>query len=176
MPGRHDHLFLAGPALAALAKKCSLLSGEGGNHSIQEEPAMLALTVRQPYASLILLGLKEWELRSWPFPRAMPCEILIHSARKVSREEVRIAYLALVRQALKPHFAALKDMPRGVILGSVKVEECGRAARVPLRDMRPLDRAAGFWDLSFAWRLSNPTPWSSCPRVTGQAGLWNYRP
>src|SRR5262245_14821600 len=44
-------------------------SARGGGfspHHHEQEDSMFALTVRQPYASLLVLGFKEIECRSWP--------------------------------------------------------------------------------------------------------------
>lgn len=135
---------------------------------------MLALTCRQPYASLIMMGLKTWELRAWKFPFER-CEILIHAASQITLTERKVAYHPVLRGLLKQHWPSLRDMPRGVILGSVTVLDCGPAKLVDPRSLSVIDRLAGWWDEAYAWTLCHPHRWSSQPKVGGQKGLWEYQ-
>ena len=59
-----------------------------------------ALTVWQPWASLIVAGVKPYEFRGWPAPRAYRgAEIAIHAgARPVRRAEIADLILRLLDQ------------------------------------------------------------------------------
>lgn len=52
---------------------------------------MKALTIWQPWASLIVAGAKPYEFRGWRFPRSLVGQrVVIHAAaRKIDREEAR---------------------------------------------------------------------------------------
>ena len=55
---------------------------------------MKALTIWQPWASLIIAGAKPYEFRGWRAPRALIGQrIVIHAAaRKIDRDEVCALY------------------------------------------------------------------------------------
>src|SRR5262249_14891229 len=65
---------------APVARKVAPSARGGGfsPHHHAQENSMFALTVRQPYASLLVLGFKEFECRSWPTRHRGP--LLIHAA------------------------------------------------------------------------------------------------
>lgn len=69
-----------------------------------------AITIWQPWASLIAAGLKPYEFRTWPPPAALIGKrIAIHAAaRPVNKDEVRILLLEL-RGAPGPVHSGLRD-------------------------------------------------------------------
>lgn len=86
---------------------------------------MKALTIWQPWASLILVGAKPWEFRSWQPPRwLIGKRMAIHAgARPVKPKEVRALILGLKggfgleRPALleEPALALLERVERGLV-------------------------------------------------------------
>jgi hypothetical protein len=110
----------------------------------------LALSIRQPWASLILLAGKDIENRSWPTHTRGP--ILIHAAKSMTRREYldamdffdangtcRIGHLL---DSFEPD-----SLPRGGIIGSVNLVDCVYQSDSPwfqgpygfvLRDQKPL--------------------------------------
>jgi hypothetical protein len=89
----------------------------------------LALSIRQPWASLILLAGKNVENRSWPTYTRGP--ILIHAAQGMTKKEYEEA-MGFAHQ-IAPHrisnllFAGLlqaSNLQRGGIIGSVNLADC----------------------------------------------------
>lgn len=122
---------------------------------------MLALSIRQPWASLILKAGKDIENRNWP--TAYRGRILIHAAKGMTRAEhedaiefaVRAITVAAERRndpaakrvTLRQLGFAFDDLPRGGIVGSVEIAGCVRDSVSPwfvgtygfvLRDPQPL--------------------------------------
>lgn len=90
---------------------------------------MKALSIRQPWAWLILHAGKDIENRNWP--TLVRGEILIHASKGMTRNEYLDAYdFALhVNPALKiPHF---EDLPRGGIVGSAVISDCVKQSVSP---------------------------------------------
>ncbi|MFN8474909.1 MAG: ASCH domain-containing protein [Anaerolineae bacterium] len=118
-------------------------------------PATLTvLTVRQPWASLIVTGQKTEEYRSWPTKYRGP--LVIHSSGTFTRADREDAeeYCAQAGLTLP------KDLPLGRFVGIVTVTDC-------------YEYETEDSDRGFAWVLTNPaifevnTPWE------GHLNLWH---
>jgi len=120
---------------------------------------MRALSIRQPWASLILKAGKDIENREWP--TKYRGRILVHAAKGMTRAEHEDA-IAFAVEAIRadPRNAdatkkvtlrelgfAFDDLPRGGIVGSVEIVDCVRTSDSPwfvgsygfvLRDPQPL--------------------------------------
>lgn len=134
---------------------------------------MRALSIRQPWASLILKCRKDIENRTWP--TRYRGRILIHAAKGLTRDEHEDA-IAFAVEAIRndPQNAgatrnvtlrelgfAFEDLPRGGIIGSVEIVDCVSSSTSPwfigpqgfvLRDpqplpFRPLRGRLGFFDV-----------------------------
>jgi hypothetical protein len=120
---------------------------------------MLALSIRQPWASLILKGGKDIENRDWP--TKYRGRILIHAAKGMTRAEhedaIHFAVQAIQadprnkdanrRTTLRDLGFDFDALPRGGIVGSVEITACVADSASPwfvgkygfmLRDPKPL--------------------------------------
>lgn len=136
------------------------------------------LTLWEPYASLIAVGAKRIETRSWPAPSwAIGQPIAIHAAKRFTAEQAEDVLRC--RWVLKAaNFEAPADWPAGAwtvgqVLGCVVcvavLQYCGEAPVAPT----PLEAEFGSfgagrfgWHLGEVMQLSNPVPW------VGRQGLW----
>ncbi|WP_300611056.1 ASCH domain-containing protein [Trebonia sp.] len=110
---------------------------------------MKALTVRQPWASLIMCGAKDVECRTWMTAYRGP--LLIHAG------------LALDQGALTAHAHLVPgDLPRGVLLGTVTMTACVRDHPSPWAE-------PGGWH----WVLADPVPFTVPVEYRGKLGLWD---
>jgi hypothetical protein len=110
---------------------------------------MKALTIRQPWGSLIVAGAKTVENRSWRTNYRGP--LLIHAGVRLDPVEGwRVAEVA-----------KLGDIPRGALIGVVEVVGCVRNS--PSRWARP-----GQWH----WELANPRPLPTPIPLRGRLGLF----
>ena len=119
---------------------------------------MLALSIRQPWASLILSAGKNVENRGWP--ASVRGRILIHAAARMTRadhEDALAFAVAAIRRDTRNHRTlprtlremgmAFEDLPRGGIVGTVEIADCVTGSDSPwftgpygfmLRNPRPL--------------------------------------
>jgi hypothetical protein len=114
---------------------------------------MKTLTVRQPWADLIVSGRRHFEIRTWK-PETMGW-ILIHAGRKPDEEACRHFELPSTRLTL------------GAILGKVNIRECIeftpqkweelRSEHLEWSDFRP---GLLGWRLDGAVKFDRPIPWS----------------
>lgn len=118
---------------------------------------MLAISVRQPWAWLIIHGEKDIENRDWP--TKVRGRVLIHASKGMTKAEYLDAWhFANKRGTTAPSFDALE---RGGIIGSVEIVGCdhfsdslwfmgryGFVLRNPIAmPFRPFRGALGFFDV-----------------------------
>ena len=86
---------------------------------------MKAITIKQPWASLIAAGLKDIENRTWK--TNFRGRVLIHAA-KVSVKDGWSALNGMQIKKVSKHKYKLygdnEDLPKGAIIGSVEIVDC----------------------------------------------------
>ncbi len=138
---------------------------------------MKAISIWQPWASLIAVGAKRFETRSWPTRYRGP--IAIHAARywdadcsaELSRYAVQAGLARCV--GIDPlRYTVLKaDLPFGAIVAIAVLADCVPTSK--LRDQILGERTLGnFAPGRFAWRLENVERLMQPIPCTGRQGLW----
>lgn len=128
---------------------------------------MLCLSIRQPWAWLILHAGKNIENRDWPTKVRGP--ILVHAGKGMTRDEYDDAhdtYLDVLFErfggGLPPGLPELPDfeeLPRGGIVGQVEIVDC-------------VDASGSSWFFGrYGFKLANPRPLSFIP-YRGQLGFF----
>ena len=144
---------------------------------------MIALSIRQPWASLILKTGKDVENRNWP--TRYRGRILIHAAKGMTRaayeDAIEFAHCAIPAgrtggtshtTTLRELGFAFEDLQRGGIIGSVEIVDCVKVCASPwfvgefgflLRDPRPIPFTPwkgqlGFFDVPEAALAATPQP------------------
>lgn len=110
---------------------------------------MKALSIRQPWAFLIVNGFKDIENRSWPTARRG--EILVHASKGMTKAEYEDVADMLAWQPgiydMKIELPAFDAIERGGIVGRVTITGCVTKSESPwffgpqgflLRDAKPL--------------------------------------
>ncbi len=124
---------------------------------------MKAISVKQPWASLIVSGLKDVENRTWP--TKFRGRILIHA----SKNPVPGKWNALNSRQIKKildHNISIADckLPYSAIIGCVDIVDC-------VKDYPSVWAESGAWN----WVLKNPV-YFQFPifNVNGKLSLWNF--
>lgn len=128
-----------------------------------------ALTVRQPFASLIMAGVKTTENRTWRTNYRGP--LVIHAGARDDREAMlRLADARRPRhhsgqgcEPLEGLTAPLPYLPRGALLGTVELIDC-------VRDSESDWAIEGLWH----WQLVDPQPFETPIPARGRLGLWAF--
>ncbi len=126
---------------------------------------MKAITIYQPWASLIILGLKTIETRGHDRFKGLAGEtIAIHSSKKPYQKRPRTD----LGKARYSHLQ--EDVPLGVVLGTAKVEKA--AWCLPSDSEFSLCQCNGMFGLwlSEAYEFREPIP------ARGHQGIWNWEP
>jgi hypothetical protein len=135
---------------------------------------MKALTLTQPWATLVILGVKRWETRSWkPRGIAPGDRIAIHAAKGWTRDDVDFAFdLAGRGLLLRTGAATPGELPRGAVLGTVVFTGYRPTAGMEPGDIEEL--LGDFTPGRFAWGLTLPREFARPVPARGALGLWEW--
>lgn len=152
---------------------------------------MRALTVRQPWATLLVRGVKRFETRSWayrPFeyvePRPyrdyggeyrslLPMRIAIHAAKAFPVGDQD--YTRWLRDVLR--LIDTEDLPLGMVVGEATYVGPILSSPATRRELRPsrTELELGDWsDGRVLWSFTDPIEWDVPIPVRGKQGVWRW--
>src|SRR5258708_2933373 len=133
---------------------------------------MKALSVNQPYATLILAGAKEYETRSWTTNHRG--RLAIHASKTIPLDIHFICMEEPFQTALQAAgFASAAGLPRGVLLGTVELIDVIPTQDLDLTLLSESEQAFGdFRPGRFAWRLANPQFFDTPFKCSGKRGIF----
>lgn len=150
---------------------------------------MRAITLTQPWATLVAIGAKRIETRSWATDyRGL---LAIHAAKGLAEmteaEYARTCISEPFRTALRPHYAMVGDLPRGAIVAVVEVADCIPTGRLvsgsevarhcsrtdEIWQLSEWERAFGGYDAGrYGWLLADIRRLPEPILYRGALGLW----
>jgi activating signal cointegrator 1 len=138
------------------------------------EHSMRALSIGQPWATLIVRGVKPFEARTWS--TSYRGEIAVHASSSIKgwvREECETN--ALIRKALKKAaIIDLDELPRGAVVGTVVVADVHRAKEIESDLTLTIVALCGgdLYEDDLLWRLERPKELRTPISVKGKLNLW----
>lgn len=133
------------------------------NDAASDLPNHIAFGIQQPWAELILRGIKTIEVRRLPVRPGGP--IYLYASKQPSKTAYAI-------DAAEKHGLEIENLPRGLLVGTIEVSQCRpatpedvTAACVPVEFL--LRRNA--WVIGRTTRLEVPQPILNTP-----FGMWFY--
>ena len=124
---------------------------------------MKAITIKQPFASLIIEGYKEYEFRTWR--TKFRGDILIHAGKGVDKK------------AMEKYKHLVSDFPSGCMLGIVSITDCIKIddeAREMLKDNIVYDNVVNNKDWEgFGFKIENIRKVENTP-ANGKLSLWDF--
>jgi len=144
------------------------------------ESAMKALSLMEPWATLIALGAKRIETRSWSTSYRGP--LAIHASRSMSREAATSLHASKIQEALEAggyhQGSGPRSNPYGLPLGAViAVVTLVDVQRITLKNI-PAEPERSFGDYSpgrFAWFLQDVHRLPEPVDAKGALGLWEWK-
>lgn len=156
---------------------------------------MRIITLWQPWASLIALGLKQYETRSWS--TSYRGKLAIHAAKRPLKEpDEETQFIELARrfpevakafnfEFLGDDICARTGLPFGQIIAIADLTDCREMIDVASRKCKlhpalqidssaqtPLEKAVGDWsELRYAWKLENVIALPESIPCKGRQGL-----
>ena len=125
---------------------------------------MKVLTIKQPWATLIMQGYKKYEFRSWK--TKYRGDLLIHAGKAYDKEAMkRLAkYLP-------------KSIPTGKILGKVTLVDCVKISlefkRILQEENKDIYTKSSFEE-KYGWKLENVEVFEEPIEAKGHLSLWEY--
>lgn len=139
---------------------------------------MKALTIWQPWASMVAVGAKHNETRG--YPTNYRGAIAIHAGKK-SVSEVWSAYLdertreVICRRLNLSDRTRLEAFPLGCILATANLVECIRITPEFVATLSPDELALGDYTFGrYAWKLADVKQFPDPIPARGQQGLWEW--
>ena len=124
---------------------------------------MKVLTIKEPWASLIIEKYKEYEFRSWK--TNYRGKILIHAGLSFEKD---------MANRFKEYNL---DYKCGYIIGEAELVDCIKVDEKLnnyLKELNPLVYARSNHVENYAWKLENIKKYDKPIPVKGKLGLWNY--
>lgn len=130
------------------------------------------ITLTQPWATLVAIGAKQFETRSWQ--TSYRGKLAIHAAKGWKREDIELCLEEPFKSALiKAGVSKIGDLPRGAIIAV-----CDLTAIYPTDSkMPPAEPERSFGDYSsgrFAWQLENVQRLTKIIPARGHLSLWDF--
>ena len=137
---------------------------------------MRVISLWQPYASLIFVGVKTYETRGFAFPPKIKGDrIGIHATAKFTPVSMVSPELDALCEVLFGK-GYRNSLPRGAILGTVVLKEC-HSTDVRKSEVSRNDLIAGDWTPDrYAWELEAVEKYPMAVIAKGNQGWWNYNP
>ncbi len=130
---------------------------------------MKAISLWQPWASLVAAGVKRHETRHWNTDYRGP--IAICAAKTV---DLAGAPYDLCRDVLGVHWA--KTVPTGAVVAIATLTRCCQTSHMTEALTRADSAAGNFTPGRYAWRLDDVRPLMKPLPVVGRQGLFNWTP
>jgi len=130
---------------------------------------MKAITIKQPWASLIIEGLKDVENRTWP--TKFRGRVLVHASAAIDKNA--IDRISLINDELAKkikHELICNKLPLGVIIGHVEIVSCLCHTHHSINDTKSIWAEKDAWH----WILANPTKIMEPIPAKGKLSFWDY--
>ena len=120
---------------------------------------MKVISIKQPWASLIINGYKEYEFRTWK--TKYRGKILIHASQTIDKD-------------IMPKFKAFNlEYPTGCIIGEVHITDCLKIDSLLAEKENNIIYEDNYID-NYAFKLDKIIKYDNPIKVKGQLGIWNY--
>lgn len=133
---------------------------------------MKAISLWQPWATLVAIGAKQYETRHWSTPYRGP--LIIHAAQRWGIEQRELLLVAPFRERLEAAgYVGMPGLPFGAFLCVVDLIEIVPTEEV-INFLSEQEIAFGnYLPRRFAWKLTNVRAFPEPVPARGRQGLWN---
>ena len=146
---------------------------------------MKAITIKQPYASLIVEAIKDIENRTWKCPeKYIGKRVMIHAGMG---KQLSLQSLLTVGQLIEANKGLDKNakfntlFPKGAIIGSVEIVDCviNHPSIWAEKTDEPLECYTGEEEFGYCttynWVLANPIKFKNPLQIKGNPALWESK-
>ena len=133
-------------------------------YCIRRKKTMKALTIKQPWATLIMQGYKRFEFRSWQ--TKYRGDLLIHAGKGIDKEAIK---------RLEKYLP--EELQTGKILGKVTLVDCIKMSpefkEELLKENRDIYTKSSFQE-NYGWQMDNVQVFKEPIEAKGHLSLWEY--
>lgn len=140
---------------------------------------MRAISIWQPFATLIVKGFKIFETRTWPAPRTIIGQRIGIASTKTLKPEQRAHFDS---DEFQRHYERLglpetiTEFSHGFMLGTAVVDSVELMTEEFLEEVSLEEQSYGWWDIgNYAWRLTDPIEFASPIPVKGAQGIYEWK-
>src|ERR1700722_9800589 len=138
---------------------------------------MKALSIIQPWASLIAIGANKFETRGYVTNYRGP--IAIHASARMNADAKYSLSTDLFATTLKPYYGLQSPLPLGCIVATARLADCLKCEWWKdssfVHNLSVNEQRFGNFDTGrYAWLLSDVTMLSSPIPARGALGLWEW--
>ncbi|MEM7552601.1 MAG: ASCH domain-containing protein, partial [Cyanobacteria bacterium P01_A01_bin.84] len=142
---------------------------QSGNYNITTPDTLKAISLWQPWASLIPLGLKHYETRSWK--TNYRGKLLICSIAKSTKTQYQ-HYLKICNELKLPAWDY--NFPHGCVIAICDLVDCIEITSEFIAQQSQTEILCGDWQVGrYAWKLDNIQPISEPFPIKGKQRLFN---
>ena len=131
---------------------------------IRRKKTIKVLTIKQPWATLIMQGYKRFEFRSWQ--TKYRGDLLIHAGKGIDKEAIK---------RLEKYLP--DELPTGKILGKVTLVDCIKMSpefkEELLKENRDIYTKSSFQE-NYGWQMDNVQVFKEPIEAKGHLSLWEY--
>lgn len=133
---------------------------------------MKAITLWEPWATLVALKIKRWETRSWWTGYRGPLAIHAAGKRSFHSHYMKAAQTSITAPDLK-----IEDLSFGAIVAVCELTDCIEMTHKMIMEIIEIERMVGDWyEGRYAWNLENVRALEEPIEVLGKQGLWVLPP
>ena len=133
-------------------------------YCIRRKKTVKVLTIKQPWATLIMQGYKRFEFRSWQ--TKYRGDLLIHAGKGIDKEAIK---------RLEKYLP--EELPTGKILGKVTLVDCIKMSpefkEELLKENRDIYTKSSFQE-NYGWQMDNVQVFKEPIEAKGHLSLWEY--
>jgi hypothetical protein len=137
---------------------------------IKKGTHMKVLSLIQPWATLIVLGEKKIETRSWR-PKNFSGELFIHASKKIDKKACESEPF---KSVLAKHGYTVDNLPLGAIIGKCDVLYYSSTEELRVRISEQEEAFGDYSDNRYGWTVDNPMVLVSPIPARGSLIIWNY--
>lgn len=135
---------------------------------------MKTITIKQPFASLLVAGIKQYETRSWHPKYRGP--MAIHAAATMPSKAWLEREFPGIFEAAGMSYEEMCKLPRGCVIATANLDRIWDAAHMALhgRSLSDTELRLGYWNGTFGWEFKDIKALDAPVPAKGQLGLWNW--
>lgn len=136
---------------------------------------MKAITIWQPYATLLARKIKRYETRSWQ--TGYRGAIAIHAAKKSIKAVEADIGRSQINTMQGQLFEALEDLPLGAVIAVGQLIACHAIDRHFMAKLTETERRLGNFEPGrYAWEFEDIVMLDEPEPAAGKQGLWEWEP